>query len=102
MTITPKVLGGDFELANALETQATTLNQSVYEASRRLLDEIDGYPRMRMWGGTSIEWGRRFMLQEGSELASARDFAIPHCVNTIEEAVALIGENRAAWLESQK
>ena len=38
---------------------------------------------------------------EGSELASAIDFEIPHCVNTIEEALALIRENRAAWLASQ-
>jgi proteasome accessory factor A len=65
MTITPKVLGGDFELANALETRATTFNQSVYEASRRLLDEIDGYPRSRFWGGSTIEWGRRFLAGNG-------------------------------------
>src|SRR3954470_16450366 len=54
----------------------------------------------KMWPEL-VEWGRRFMLQPGSELASAPDFAIPHCVNTIEEAVALIRENRAAWLASQ-
>lgn len=65
MSITPKVLGGDFELANALETRSATIGQSVYEASRRLLDEIDGYPRNRMWGGTSIEWGRRFLAGNG-------------------------------------
>src|SRR5215213_1011618 len=65
MTITPKVLGGDFELANALESRASTQSQSVYEASRRLLDEIDGYPRSRFWGGTAIEWGRRFLAGNG-------------------------------------
>jgi proteasome accessory factor A len=65
MTITPKVLGADFELANALETSATTFQQSVWEASRRLLDEIEGYPRLRTWGGTSIEWGRRFLAGNG-------------------------------------
>src|SRR5437660_12254944 len=65
MTITPKVLGGDFELANALESSATSLQQSVYEASRRLLDEISGYPRTRFWGGTSLEWGRRFLSGNG-------------------------------------
>lgn len=65
MTITPKVLGGDFELANALESRGATLSQSVYEASHRLLDEIDGYPRTRFWGGTAIEWGRRFLAGNG-------------------------------------
>src|SRR4051812_40734708 len=65
MTITTKVLGGDFELANAMDTRFATLNQSVYEASRRLLDEIAGFPRSRGWGGTSIEWGRRFLPGNG-------------------------------------
>jgi hypothetical protein len=55
----------------------------------------------KMWPEL-INWGRRFMLQEGSELAGEADFTIPHCVNTIEEAVALIRENRAAWLASQE
>jgi hypothetical protein len=42
------------------------------------------------------------MLQKGNELASEIDFTIPHCVNTIDECVALIRENRAAWLDAQK
>jgi hypothetical protein len=55
----------------------------------------------KMWAGL-IEWAREAMLIEGSELASAVDFKIPVCVNTIEEAIALIRENRAAWLASQQ
>jgi uncharacterized protein (TIGR00730 family) len=54
----------------------------------------------KMWGEL-IEWARRAMLKEGSELASEVDFTIPHCVNTIEETVALILESRAAWLKAQ-
>ncbi|MFL6528892.1 MAG: LOG family protein [Chthoniobacterales bacterium] len=54
----------------------------------------------KMWAEL-IDWSRRSMLQEGSELASEVDFAIPHCVNTIEETVALIRENRTAWLAAQ-
>jgi len=42
------------------------------------------------------------MLIEGSELASEVDFTIPHCVNTIDETIALIRENRAAWLAAQQ
>jgi len=65
MAITPKVLGADFELANAMESRGASLRQNVHEASRRLLDEIDGYPRQRGWGGTAIEWGRRFLSGNG-------------------------------------
>ena len=54
----------------------------------------------KMWPEL-VEWGRRSMLHEGSELASEVDFTIPYCVNTIEETVALIRQNRAAWLAGQ-
>jgi predicted Rossmann-fold nucleotide-binding protein len=49
-----------------------------------------------------VEWGRRSMLRKGHELASEIDFTIPHCVNTIDQCIALIRENRAAWLASQR
>src|SRR5215467_10551504 len=55
----------------------------------------------KMWAEL-VEWGRRSMLSKGSELASKIDFAIPRCVNTIDETIALIRENRAAWLAAQK
>jgi hypothetical protein len=42
------------------------------------------------------------MLRKGNELASEIDFTIPYCVNTIDECIALIRENRADWLASQK
>ena len=54
----------------------------------------------KMWSEL-VEWGRRNMLKAGSELAGEMDFTIPHCVSTIEETVALIRENRAAWLTAQ-
>lgn len=54
----------------------------------------------KMWPDL-VAWGRRYMLMEGSELASDVDFTIPRCVATIEETVALIRENRAAWLATQ-
>jgi hypothetical protein len=41
------------------------------------------------------------MLRNGNELASDIDFTIPHCVDTIAECVALVRENRTAWLASQ-
>ena len=54
----------------------------------------------KMWANL-VEWGRCSMLRKGNELASDIDFTIPHCVNTIDECVALIRENRTAWLASQ-
>ena len=55
----------------------------------------------KMWEGL-VDWARKSMLMEGNELASAEDFQIPRCVNTIEEAVTIIRENRAAWLAAQQ
>jgi hypothetical protein len=54
----------------------------------------------KMWADL-VEWGRRTMLIEGNELAGDVDFTIPHCVNTIDETIALIRENRTAWLATQ-
>jgi uncharacterized protein (TIGR00730 family) len=54
----------------------------------------------KMWAGL-VDWARNSMLIEGSELASAVDFQIPHCVDTIDDALVLIRENRLAWLATQ-
>jgi len=54
----------------------------------------------KMWAEL-VDWGRRSMLREGQELASPADFTIPRCVDTIEETIALIRTNRAAWLKAQ-
>jgi uncharacterized protein (TIGR00730 family) len=55
----------------------------------------------KMWSDL-VEWARKSMLIEGSELASEVDFTIPHCVNTIEETIAIIRESRSAWLAGQQ
>ena len=52
--------------------------------------------------GRTRRMGSPLDAPKGNELASEIDFTIPHCVNTIEEAVAIIRENRAAWLAAQK
>ena len=54
----------------------------------------------KMWAEL-VDWSRRSMLRKGNELASEIDFTIPVCVNTIDETVALIRENRTAWLAAQ-
>jgi uncharacterized protein (TIGR00730 family) len=55
----------------------------------------------KMWAEL-VEWGRCSMLIKDNQLASEIDFTIPHCVNTIKETIAVIRENRAAWLATQK
>src|SRR6187431_868002 len=55
----------------------------------------------KMWADL-VDWAHKAMRIEGNELASEEDFQIPRCVNTIEEALALIRENRTAWLASQQ
>lgn len=55
----------------------------------------------KMWAEL-VDWARHAMLIEGRELASEVDFKIPICVDTIEEAVALVRESRVAWLAAQK
>ncbi len=58
-----KVLGADFELANAIEADGS--GGHVAEAARRLLAEIPGYPRRRARWDTPLEWGRRFLPANG-------------------------------------
>jgi predicted Rossmann-fold nucleotide-binding protein len=55
----------------------------------------------KMWADL-VDWAHQSMLIEGQELASEVDFKIPHCVNTVEDALALIRENRTAWLAAQQ
>ncbi len=59
-----KVIGCDFELANALERDGRA-DGRVSEAAQLLLDEIRGHPRERGWGGSYLEWGRRFLEGNG-------------------------------------
>src|SRR5262245_16564063 len=60
-----KVLGADFELANAIESDGAHRGD-VSRAAQLLLRQIDGLPRREWWGGSDIEWGRRFLPSNGS------------------------------------
>jgi predicted Rossmann-fold nucleotide-binding protein len=48
-----------------------------------------------------VEWADRYMLRPGFELASAEDMTIPQCVDTADEAIAIIREHHAQWLSRQ-
>jgi hypothetical protein len=39
---------------------------------------------------------------KGGEPAGDVDFTMAHCVNTVDETISLIRENRAAWLATQQ
>ena len=49
-----------------------------------------------MWAEL-VDWARSYMLRPGFELASPQDMHIPRCVNTADEAIALIREHQAQW-----
>lgn len=49
-----------------------------------------------MWAEL-VQWARTYLLRPEFELASRADMDIPHCVNTAEEAVALIRQQHADW-----
>jgi hypothetical protein len=53
-----------------------------------------------MWRGL-VEWVRTSMLRPGFELASAADVKIPFCVDTADEAIAIIRTSHAEWRRAQ-
>jgi predicted Rossmann-fold nucleotide-binding protein len=48
-----------------------------------------------------VDWARKSMLRPDLPLASPADMEIPHCVETIEETVAIIRRDREEWLAQQ-
>jgi uncharacterized protein (TIGR00730 family) len=54
----------------------------------------------KMWRGL-VEWARTYMLDPRLALASAEDLQIPQCLDTADEAVALIRELHAQWQAGQ-
>jgi len=49
-----------------------------------------------MWA-EMVDWARSYMLRPGFELANREDMELPLCVNTADEAIALIREHQAQW-----
>jgi uncharacterized protein (TIGR00730 family) len=54
----------------------------------------------RMWPGL-VEWARASMLSTDPPLAGAQDLAIPQCVPTGNEAIALIRGHHSRWLAAR-
>ena len=62
---------------------------------------LEGTPLIlvgKMWPGL-IEWARRSLLAEDPPLASAEDMDIPRCVENADQAISLLREYHASWLE---
>jgi len=51
---------------------------------------------------TLIEWARHAMLAFDPPLADAEDLAIPRCVASADEALAIIRTHHATWLRAQR
>jgi uncharacterized protein (TIGR00730 family) len=51
----------------------------------------------RMWADF-VAWGRQYFLRPEFGLANPEDLAIPHCVDTAQEAIALIRGRHDEWL----
>ena len=54
----------------------------------------------RMWG-EFVAWRRRYLLNAEFPLASPEDFGIPRCVDTAQEAIAMIRTCHQQWQTTQ-
>jgi len=55
----------------------------------------------KMWAEL-VDWARKNLLGPELSLASPEDLTIPRCVDTADEAIALIREHHAQWLSDKK
>lgn len=64
---------------------------------------VDNVPLIlvgKMWKGL-VEWAEASMLDPRLALANADDLRIPRCVETADEAIALVRELHGQWQEGQ-
>jgi hypothetical protein len=54
----------------------------------------------KMWREL-VEWAQRSMLDPALALASQKDLLIPHCLDTADEAIAVIQDVHAKWRAAQ-
>ena len=55
----------------------------------------------KMWADL-VEWARKHLLDPRLPLASPKDMDIPQCLNTADEAIALIRDYHGKWLKRTK
>jgi uncharacterized protein (TIGR00730 family) len=64
---------------------------------------VQGVPLVlvgKMWPGL-VEWAKTSLLTTQPPLASLEDLSIPQCVNTADEAIALMRQRHAKWLQDK-
>jgi uncharacterized protein (TIGR00730 family) len=54
----------------------------------------------KMWADL-VDWAKEHMLRSDPPLANPVDMMIPRCLNTGEEAIAVIREHHAKWVQQQ-
>jgi uncharacterized protein (TIGR00730 family) len=54
----------------------------------------------KMWAEL-VDWATKNLLKPELSLANPEDMTIPHCVNTADEAIALVREHHAKWLKDR-
>jgi uncharacterized protein (TIGR00730 family) len=55
----------------------------------------------KMWADL-VDWARTDLLKSQPPVANPEDMTIPRCVNTADEAIALLREHHAKWLQENK
>ena len=55
----------------------------------------------KMWAEL-VDWARKNLLKPELNLANPEDISIPRCVNTADEAIALVREHHEKWLKKRK
>jgi len=63
------------------------------------VQHVDGVPLIlvgRMWKGL-VEWAKEAMLDPRLALANPEDLQIPRCLDTADEAIALVTELHERW-----
>jgi uncharacterized protein (TIGR00730 family) len=53
-----------------------------------------------MWAEL-VDWAKKNLLKPDLRLANPEDMAIPRCVNTADEAIALLRDHHAKWLSEK-
>ena len=54
----------------------------------------------KMWPGL-VEWAKTSLLTTQPPLASPEDLTIPQCVDTADEAIGLMRQRHAKWLQDK-
>jgi uncharacterized protein (TIGR00730 family) len=62
----------------------------------RHMDDVPLILVGKMWAGL-VEWAKTHLLTSQPPLANPEDMTIPRCVNTADEAIALVREHHAQW-----